>query len=263
MPASMRLLLDEQPARGSVNMAVDQALLESVQAGAPPALRFYQWSPACLSFGRNQTVRGIYDPERARRDGIDMVRRPTGGLAVLHHHELTYAIALPASLLGGPRSAYAAINRALVEGLARLGVSAFLAGDTHAGPQPGSLQPCFQQPAPGEVMATGGSLAGKLVGSAQRCERRTLLQHGSILLDGDQESVVAYRNDVPDQPAGMTLRAVLGAAPDRDTLTAAMVAGFEAVLGTRLAPASLLPGEAARARQLEVQYDSAAWTWRR
>ncbi|MFW6206236.1 MAG: lipoate--protein ligase family protein, partial [Gemmatimonadota bacterium] len=110
------------PADGATNMAVDAALLESVQAGAPPVLRLYRWSPACLSFGRNQPARGRYDRDLAEDRGIDFVRRPTGGQAVLHDDELTYAVIAPVAVIGKPRTAYAAINRALVAALRELGV---------------------------------------------------------------------------------------------------------------------------------------------
>jgi lipoyl(octanoyl) transferase len=86
-------LLDTPPAPGAWNMAVDEALAESVRAGGAPVLRFYRWSPACLSLGRNQPADG-YDRDRIRRRGVEVVRRPTGGRAVLHHRELTYSVAV-------------------------------------------------------------------------------------------------------------------------------------------------------------------------
>lgn len=175
----------QEGAAGATNMAVDQALLEGVREGAPPALRFYRWSPGCLSFGRNQPVRGRYDADAARSRGIDIVRRPTGGLAVYHERELTYAVAAPVAAIGKPRAAYRTINRGLADGLARLGVPVRLVGDGGPGGELGS-GPCFHEGAPGEVLAEGR----KLVGSAQRSEGRCILQHGSILLDGDQAEVV-------------------------------------------------------------------------
>ena len=163
-----RVLLTE-PADGPWNMAVDEALLASVQNGAAPVLRLYRWSPACLSFGRNQAAAGIYEPQRLRTAGIDVVRRPTGGLAVLHDQELTYAVVAPAGLLGGPRATYVTINAVLVAALASVGAPAALAGGSHAA-RPASLEPCFQAPSAGEVVAGDA----KLVGSAQRCEQHTV-----------------------------------------------------------------------------------------
>lgn len=251
---------DRLEARGAANMAIDQALLESAQAGGPPTLRFYQWKPACLSFGRNQTARDAYDADRLRSAGVEAVRRPTGGLAVLHDRELTYSVTVPADLLGGPRSTYHAINALLVRGLCDVGAAAFLAGSVQTSERPHSMNPCFHSPAPGEVVAGDG----KLVGSAQRCERRTILQHGSILLDGDQGSVVAYQKTPgPAEPAGITLRTILGTVPPVARLVVALVAAFERGTGTPLAPCALSKPERDRARELEEQYDSDAWTWRR
>ncbi|HLM68541.1 MAG TPA: hypothetical protein VK358_13475, partial [Longimicrobium sp.] len=100
-------LLDTPPAPGAWNMAVDEALAQSVRAGEPPVLRVYRWSPPCLSLGRNQPSGG-YDRDEIRRRGLDVVRRPTGGRAVLHHRELTYSVAAAEGVLGGPRQAYSA-----------------------------------------------------------------------------------------------------------------------------------------------------------
>ncbi|HKJ92030.1 MAG TPA: hypothetical protein VJ957_02625, partial [Longimicrobiales bacterium] len=168
-----RLIIDGG-APGAANMARDQALMEGVRGGAPPTLRLYQWTPGCLSFGRNQPARGLYEPAAAAARGIDIVRRPTGGLAVYHDRELTYAVAAPVAVIGKPRAAYRAINRALASGLRRLGVPVVLVREGGPGGALGS-GPCFHEGAPGEVLAEGR----KLVGSAQRCESRIILQHGS------------------------------------------------------------------------------------
>jgi lipoyl(octanoyl) transferase len=283
-------------------MAVDHALLESVQAGGAPVLRLYRWDPACLSFGRNQHVAGLYDPAELRAAGIDVVRRPTGGLAVLHDCELTYCVLAPIALFGGPRAAYTAINRSLVAALRSMGIAADLAGAATRprDPRRDAAQPCFQAPAPGEVVAAGR----KLIGSAQRCEGRTLLQHGSILVDGSQRAVAALLHAAPagavvspgaaavsaaggggaaptaaDAAArplpggvpgaagapggGVTLRVLLGAAPAWEVLVAACVAGFASLGGTPFAPTGLSRDEAARATELERIYAAGEWTWRR
>jgi lipoyl(octanoyl) transferase len=251
-------------AAGPRNMAVDQALLESAQQQARPALRLYLWDPACLSLGRNQYAAGLYDAVRAAAAGIDIVRRPTGGLAVLHDREITYSVTAPLAALGGPRAAYVAINRAIVAGLQSLGVPAELAA---AGPvrdpRRHAAAPCFDEAAAGEVVAAGR----KLVGSAQRCERRSLLQHGSILLTGSQMAVLELMADaVPRGGAvdgSVNLSQLLGGPPGMDRLAAALRHGFEDVFGTRLATDTLTISERARADELEVCYGAASWTWRR
>jgi len=277
-----RLIGDAAARAGPANMAIDQALLESVQAGGRPALRFYRWRPACLSFGRNQPARGLCDPAAAARRGVGIVRRPTGGLAVLHDRELTYAAALPVGLLGSPRETYRALNRALVAGLRALGLAAELApaaapapalAAARAAAAPGTnaaggvttagaalaagTASCFQAPAPGEVVVGGR----KLVGSAQRVERRAILQHGSLLLDGDQ-GLIAELVAGPPAPAPATLASALGRVPDPAELVEALCAGFEAALGIRLAHGTLSRAERERARALEAHFSSDAWTWR-
>ena len=116
-------LIDTPPALGAYNMAVDEALMESVRGGAPPVLRFYRWQPGCLSLGRNQPAAGVYDRQRIDQLGLDVVRRPTGGRAVLHRRELTYSVVVGEGVLGGLRESYLRINRALAAGLRKLGVA--------------------------------------------------------------------------------------------------------------------------------------------
>ena len=252
-----------EPAPGALNMAIDEALLESVQRGGPPVVRFYTWEPACLSLGRNQPARDLYDGARAAAAGIDIVRRPTGGLAVLHDRELTYCVLAPLDALGGPRAAYAAINAALVAGLRALGLPVEqAAGAGRRGPLHADDEPCFRTAAAGEVVAMGR----KLVGSAQRCEGRALLQHGSILLSGSQARVAdlhATRHAGMSTDGSVTLEELLGCELPVTALVAALRGGFERTFGTRLAPGRLAQRESARAEQLAVRYKAAEWTWRR
>ncbi|MFW5952079.1 MAG: lipoate--protein ligase family protein [Gemmatimonadota bacterium] len=283
-----------EAADGATNMAIDQALLDAVADGAPPVVRLYRWSPATLSFGRNQPTRGLYDEAAAAGRGIAFVRRPTGGQAVLHDRELTYAVVAPVAVIGKPRAAYRRINEALVAGLGRLGLEAAVAGGfgqsvppgAMPGARPGSapswMEACFRRPERGEVVVGGK----KLVGSAQRTESRTILQHGSILMGGSQSPVEELLRTpaVVAEPAGTapggdlregrgqggggeqgwtTLARELGRRPGLAALWKAVVAGFEEVLGTGLAPSLLRPPESGAARELRSRFGSDAWTWRR
>jgi lipoate-protein ligase A len=240
-------------------MALDHALLESVQQNPRAVLRLYRWRPACLSFGRNQLARGHYQESAARELGFDIVRRPTGGMAVLHDGELTYAVIAPVDLLGGPRASYRRINEALVAGLQKLGARADLAQGARRGAF-GTVHPCFAEPADGEVVAAGQ----KLVGSAQRCEKRTLLQHGSILLEGSQD-VVGQVASVPFEVSGRatTLNALLGYTPPSQALITAIASGFEEATGYSVTASILCEATAQRASELEALYRSREWTWRR
>jgi lipoyl(octanoyl) transferase len=290
-PGGWRLIFGDggglAPADGPTNMGIDMALLEAVRLGAAPVVRFYRWSPACLSFGRNQPARGLYDLAAAAALAIHFVRRPTGGQAVLHADELTYAVVAPVALIGRPRDAYRRINHALVAGLRALGLRAELApasagaaspATPAAGPSTavvGSARSarewsmaCFRRPEAGEVVASGR----KLVGSAQRMEGRVILQHGSLLLGGTQsvaeellrEGGYAPSPAAADPAAGWTtLDAELGERPTVEGLASALAGGFERALGTSLAPATMTGSEAANARRLTERFGSQAWTWRR
>jgi lipoyl(octanoyl) transferase len=243
-------------------MAVDAALVESVHAGAPPALRFYRWAPACLSLGRNQPAAGAYDLRTLRERGWDVVRRPTGGRAVLHDRELTYSVIVPEGLLGGPRAAYALISRALVRGLRTLGADAALQPRHGRAASPPSLEACFREAAEGEVVVGGR----KLVGSAQRREDGVILQHGSLLLESDQSEVAALvtaaGGSAPDASAA-TLREALGTLPSWDELVGALAAAWADEVGRAAEPSALSAAERARATELEVAFLDPAWTWRR
>jgi lipoate-protein ligase A len=258
------------PVTGPVNMAIDRALLDTVADGAPPTVRFYRWSPATLSFGRNQPARGLYDEAAARERGIAFVRRPTGGQAVLHDDELTYAVVAPISAVGKPRAAYRRINEAIVDGLRRLGVRAAVAGSTvpTAGGVGGHTEghdwaaACFRTPERGEVVARGR----KLVGSAQRTHRRTVLQHGSILLGGSQAPAEALRLDPVPLEGGAgwtTVEGELGRRPALDAVAGALVTGFETVLGIQLAASSLSVEERRESDRWTERFASPEWTWRR
>lgn len=261
---SWRLLLDGA-ARGAWNMAVDEALVEAVEASAsPPVLRFYRWSPPCLSLGASQPYAAA-DAKFCAAHGVDVVRRPTGGRAVLHHHELTYLVAAP---LGHPplgrelQGAYTSICRALVAGLRRLGVDARLAAGVAGQPliRPTQAIPCFVGPAPGEIVIG----ERKLVGSAMRRVGGSILQHGSILLDWDgalQAGALGLPDDRALRTAVVTLAEVLTQLPPDEQLATALVAGFSEVLGVEFEAAALSPAEAARAAQLEFdRYASPRWT---
>ena len=165
-----RLIVDA-PAGGAWNMAVDEALAEAVDAGAsPPVLRLYRWAPPCLSLGFAQPYDAA-DAAFCAAHAIDVVRRPTGGRAVLHHLELTYSVCAPlgrAPFSRDLQAAYQTICRALVAGLRRLGVAAELSGAPENGMiKPTQAIPCFIGPAAGEVVV-GGPQARRLGDAAGR-----------------------------------------------------------------------------------------------
>lgn len=254
--------------------------MTSARAGRV-TLRFYRWDPPCLSLGRNERARGVYDGEEAARRGVAVVRRPTGGRAVYHHDELTYAVAAPAGRWGGLRESYALINRALSRGLAELGVPVVLAAGGGAGPAGGGGAPglggrsrrpglagtgaCFAEPAAGEVTAWGR----KLVGSAQWRNGGALLQHGSILLSDGQGVMEHLRSSAapgaaaPWASGAVGLEELLSRRPGLEELAAALLLGFRDGLGCPVETGRLSPAEGEEAERLEARYRDAAWTWRR
>ena len=252
-----RLIIDEAPRTGSRNMALDHALADCLEAGEG-VVRLYAWDPPTISFGRNEPSRGLYDLEGAAREGIAFVRRPTGGRAVFHDAEVTYAVVAPLRVLGGLRDAYHTINRGLVDGLRSLGVDAHLedAGAVLA-PDAG---PCFQVPATGEVTAIGR----KLVGSAQVRLGGALLQHGSAILRGDQGAVVRLAGGEGDPSPPATVEEALGQAVDDGAVTAAMAEGLRLALGGSWAEGDYRSWEIEVADRLEMdRYATEDWTWRR
>lgn len=252
---SWRLIVDE-PARGSRNMALDHALARALPPGEG-VLRLYGWERPTVSLGRNEPTRGVYDVDRAAERGITFVRRPTGGRAVLHDDEVTYAVAVPLGWFGGLRDAYRLINEGLVTGLRALGVDATLA----AGEAMPSLEsgPCFQVPAPGEVVAD----SGKLVGSAQARVGDAVLQHGSILLRGDQAALYELTGDARD-PAPPATLAALGGESEPSAVMAALADGIRLALGGAWTEGEYRAPEVEEADRLEWgRYASPEWTWRR
>jgi lipoyl(octanoyl) transferase len=236
-------------------MALDQAMLARAGRGER-WLRLYRWSPHCLSFGRHEPALRRYDRARIESLGLDVVRRPSGGRAVWHAEELTYAVAVPRDALGGLRDAYREIHSMLLDALRLLGLVVELApAGTATGLGAGA---CFASPAGGEIMMGGR----KVVGSAQLREGAGLLQHGSILLAGRQDQVreVTRGGGSPDL-AGSLAEALERRPEPRLVADAVGSAAAERWGGDWVSgevPGDLLDDAAA----YEVRFRSPAWTWR-
>jgi lipoate-protein ligase A len=247
-----RLIVDA-PHDGAWNMAVDEALAEAVDTGASePVLRLYRWSPPCLSLGFSQPYEAA-DAAFCAARGVDVVRRPTGGRAVLHHLELTYSVVAPLGqrpFSQDLQRAYQTICAALVTGLRHLGVPAGVSGVPEGGHiSPIEVIPCFIGPAAGEVVAEGR----KLVGSAMRRVGNSILQHGSILEGWDgplQAGCLGLPDDASLRSAVVTLTDLLGAPPRSEELGQAIADGLAEAFGVRLVRSEPTPDEAARAELL-------------
>ena len=244
---------------GADNMALDEACASLARDSGQVIARVYGWTRPTLSFGRHQRSAGLYDPLAARERGIDVVRRPTGGRAVLHWREITYCVAAPEEALGTLAESYALINSLLVSALRTLSVEAAVAAPASRTPAPGPGA-CFEEPVAGEIVAA----ERKLVGSAQWRGDGAFLQHGSILVDDDQALAAELRTEsvVPPAPAA-TLRSLLEYAPTLQEFDVALMAAIEGEFCR--APESLpfndVIGAALDARR--SHYLSDCWTWRR
>ncbi|MEA3346124.1 MAG: biotin/lipoate A/B protein ligase family protein [Chloroflexota bacterium] len=231
MSRAMWRLLEDGSADGASNMALDEAILLAVaEDRAPSTLRFYTWQPPCLSVGYAQPLTRDFDPKACRRRGYDLVRRPTGGRAVLHIDELTYSVTLPQDdprVAGGVISSYRRLSEGLLAGLRRLGVEAAQAQPSPHKPREGRTAACFDLPSHFEITAA----EKKLIGSAQVRRRDVVLQHGALPLWGDITRIVGLLRLSSER-----LRARLATRLAEKSTTLAQVAG-------RLIP----PDEAARA----------------
>ena len=262
-------LVRSGPGRGAYNMALDEELLERVAEGrSGPVLRLYAWDPPCVSLGYGQAPGREIDPAACRRAGVEAVRRPTGGRAVLHWHELTYSLVCRRDdpLAGGElEDTYRVVGECLVGGLALLGVGAELErvrGRPRAPRSQTASAPCFSSAARWEVKWGGR----KLVGSAQRRWSEAVLQHGS-LLTGPGHARLPELLPLPGPQRQRWADALTGASahlgqcldpvPDHGRIADALARAFAARLGVEWDTAGLAPEEeaAARARAAEKYAD--------
>ena len=275
-----RLLLTP-PAHGAWNMAVDETLLESVGRGASlPTLRLYAWHPPCLSLGYAQPFSDIDRPRLLAR-GWDLVRRPTGGRAILHSDELTYSVVAPPDeprLAGTLLESYNRLAQALLAALQSLGLPVEI--QEHAALPAAHLclrhwrrqntnPVCFEVPSTYEI-TVGGK---KLVGSAQARRKEGVLQHGSLPLSGDLTrilQVLAFPNEVARLRAAerllahaTTVESALGRPVSWEAAAQAFVDAFRDTLYLNFEPCHLTSTEMARVKELvKNKYAHPEWTQR-
>lgn len=270
--AIWRLLLTD-PTDGPMNMAVDQAIMEAVAAGrVPPTLRFFAWEPPCLSLGYTQPVSEV-DRARLAARGWDLVRRMTGGRAILHTDELTYSVALTADnpiVTADIVESYRRLSGALLAGLQRLGVNpqADKRTDGHSGPSTGPV--CFEVPSHYEITIDGK----KLIGSAQVRKFGAVLQHGSLPLGGNITRICDalvydddHRREVVRERVrrrAATLEDALHTVIPWERAARTMAGSFADTFNLEFdTTTGLTPDEQARAAELrEEQYASESWNAR-
>jgi lipoate-protein ligase A len=257
-PARWRLIVDTDIRAGAENMALDEAIMEAVAAeDSPPTLRFYQWAPPCLSLGKRQPLDGV-DLAACRADGVDVVRRATGGWAILHTDELTYSVALRPDdprVSGAILDTYRTLSQGLIAGLRLLGADAEMNPVIPGGAQNTSAA-CFEVPSAYEI--TIGRR--KLIGSAQTRPAGKALQHGSLPLSGDIGRVARYLTFASERERealathlrerATTLSDALGHSVRFSAAAQAMARGFSEALNVDLAPDEPSANEVAASRRI-------------
>lgn len=272
-----RLIIEDAARSGPSNMAIDQAIAEACAAGdSPPTLRFYRWNPPAISIGRHQDIAEI-DHQRVAELGYEIVRRSTGGRAILHIDELTYSVAASKAhplMHGGIMDSYLRISNALLAGLHKLNVKADKAGaKVRAGKDVSAA--CFEVPSAYEISVG----QRKLLGSAQSRRAGYVLQHGTLPLTGDITRLISFlalpkieKKALEKQLAdhACTLANALQVDDDAPqlhfgTVAAAISDGFRDILGIKLDTPphhkQLLPSELRRAALLiREKYANPEWT---
>lgn len=261
-------LISTPPARGAWNMAVDEAILEHVECGKVlPTLRLYAWDPPCLSLGRAQPFTDV-ETQRLQTHGWDVVRRMTGGRAILHTDELTYSVTgtiHEPNLAGSLLESYNRLAGALLAAVQELGL---LVEMKEGKADNGIANPvCFEVPSTYEITVNGQ----KLIGSAQARRKEGVLQHGSLPLTGDLTRIcqaLVFPDEAAREAAmerllarATTVESVLGREVAWETAAQAFVRAFEAQLGLKLEAGKLSESELGRAKELvSEKYAHPAWT---
>jgi len=249
------------PSDAFTNMAVDEAILRTVSAAkSPPTLRFYSWAPPSISVGYFQNSLTDVNVEVCRKLGIDVVRRLTGGRAVLHDKELTYSVICPENDPHFPDNilgTYKIISSCLIRGLSYLGLDVSL---TPFVKKIGKNAPsaCFSSPSHYEITVAGK----KLIGSAQRRGEGVFLQHGSILMELDRESLKMVLPGLVRLDTVTSISDYLSV--DMTSLISSLVKGFEEELGISLSEGFLSDEEVTLSdRYREEKYSQREWNFSR
>jgi lipoate-protein ligase A len=264
---------------GSYNMALDEALLEiygavQAQGETPPAiLRFYGWNPACLSIGYAQKAEREVDFEGVQKLGVDWVRRPTGGRAILHEStELTYSLVASteqSEVAGSVLESYRLISEALLSGLKFLNIEAENAGKENSKVHAATAA-CFDAPSAYEITIGGR----KVIGSAQARRGNTLLQQGTILVEVDvvrlftalKPPLKQSKEEAIEQVSARltSLSEALSRPVGFSEAETAFIAGFSHTFNIELRESALTPQEAELAAKLTAEkYSGMEWNMTR
>jgi lipoyl(octanoyl) transferase len=260
------------------NMALDEALLEWHSKGKiPPTIRFYGWAPATLSIGYFQKVEKEVNMEAVKQYGLGFVRRPTGGRGVLHDQELTYSVIVSEKYPEMPATvteAYRVISEGILEGFKKVGLDAYFAvprtdEERNALKNPRSAV-CFDAPSWYELVVEGRKVAG----SAQTRQKGVILQHGSIILDINEDKLFDLFNYPSDRVRermqknfknkAVAINALRETPLTMDQAKQAFHYGFEKGLNITLEPYTLTAEEDAEVWEIaKTRYEQDSWNYRK
>jgi lipoate-protein ligase A len=256
------LFLDSAPAGGAENMALDELLLDRAErACGAPVLRLYSFDPPAITFGRNQDPADILDLDAVSADGLDCVRRITGGRALLHEGELTYCVAAPrdsARFSSRPGETYLRISEAVSAAIRSLAVDAEVSRGREPARASGTPPPCLATTARYEITVHGRKIAG----SAQRTTAAAFLQHGSILVRPGSSRIVKYLRGArpPLEDRVTSIEGELARVVDDGVVRAAIAGAFARVFDVRWEPLRLSKRDAdeiaARAAEKRREMDA-------
>ena len=225
-------LIDTAEGTGKYNMEFDLKILTSAERGEiPPTLRFYRWNPSAVSLGSGQKPEEEANLDFCRQNKIDVVRRPSGGGAILHEDEITYSFT--ARISDHPAfkdllSSYYIIVEGLMEGLKKIGVKAEVRGGKSSGPE--RYIPCFALSSRHDLVVNDK----KIIGSAQRRKKNAFMQHGSIPISYNPQLVTnVFRNPQDFFDKATSITEILGHRPEDAKIKEALVKGMEEVFGVR------------------------------
>jgi lipoate-protein ligase A len=255
------LIIDDSPHYGSWNMAVDDYLFQSLTEDPQTILRFYAWKNPTVSLGYSQKVLEVADVEFCKKNGIDIVRRMTGGKLVLHHKEVTYSLTSSDTevFTATLSDSYRLISEALMNGLKKMGLAPSLSSPAPQEYVRGNL-PCFSYPSRNEV-EVGGK---KIIGSAQKRAAAKFIQHGSIPLEEDDDLLasITFLKEAREEVRMISLSKALGRTINFMRAVDVFVQGIEEYFGVRLKRRILGEEENETVRQIQKdKYGNPDWTF--
>jgi len=255
------LIVDDTQLDGSWNMALDEYLFQSLSEEPQTILRFYKWKNPTVSLGYSQKVLEVADVEFCKKNGIDIVRRMTGGKLVLHHKEVTYSLASSDTELFTATIAdsYRLISEALMKGLERMGLAPSLASPAPQEYIRGNL-PCFSYPSRNEVEVDGK----KIIGSAQKRVGTKFIQHGSIPLEEDDNLLtsISFLEGAGEEVRMLSLTEALGSSIDFNHAVNVFTQGICEYFGIHLKRRPLVENENETIRKIQKdKYGNPNWTF--